>query len=622
MSRFTKPVGVVVALMLLFPFIGKIHSQDLNDARKLTKNEQFVEASSMFKKLIRQTPTDGDLYYYYGRNFLYKFYSDTLNVSFPEMADSARALYEQGKTQDPANPLNFVGLAGLDVIAKNIPKAKEEYTKAKELLPSKANKSIKMEPSRQANIQIEMALWYVFARVHDTASVFTLLRSAEKLDNKNPFLYIVLGDVYFFLLNDGSKAIANYNIAQGLDPKSPMAKLRLGQLWLRAKRYTEAMNYYQEVVNMDSTFAPAYRELGSLQARAGRQEEAKKSFYKFLELSKNTAARKQFVNTLIELKDYTEAIEQLNIILGVDNTDNDVNRALAYSYFETQQYDKGLVYIKKFIANAKPEKVRALDYAYYGRLLVKTKQDSLGAVQLMKAYVLDTSKTELISEAALCYTKIKKYDKAKEHYERKIATGRGVPMDYYNLGKVFYSLQDYVNADTNLVIFNLAQPDYIPGWLWRARTKSNLDPDSKAGLARPIYLIIIEKTNGDKAKYTKERIESYYYLAFYNFIKYNETKGKGFAVKAMDYSNKVIDIDAKDEKSDKAKQIIENLKKIVPAISLGMTKSDVIKIMGNPSNTSSTTTVAGNTELLFFDNFKISIGISAEGVVEYINEIN
>ena len=329
MPRFIKPFAVVVALMFFTMSAHMSWSQDLKDARKLTKNEQFVEASSMFKKLIAQNPANGDLYYYYGRNFLYKFNSDTLNVSLSEMADSAKVQYDQGIVKDPANPFNFVGLAGLDVIRKNVPQAKEDFAKAMSLMPSKANKTIKMEPARQASILIEMGVWYVFARIHDTASVFTLLRTAEKLDSKNPFLYIVKGDVYFYLLNDGSKAISNYNIAQTLDPTSPEAKLRLGMLWLRARQYTTAMNYYQEVVKMDSTFAPAYRELGSLQARSGRQEDAKKSFYKFLQLSKNVSARKQFVNILIDLKDYPEAITQLMEIQKFDNTDNDVNRALA-----------------------------------------------------------------------------------------------------------------------------------------------------------------------------------------------------------------------------------------------------------------------------------------------------
>jgi tetratricopeptide (TPR) repeat protein len=566
MSRVTKLVGAIVGLLLFFSFLARTNAQDLKDAIRLSKSEQFSASASIYKKLITQNPADGDLYYYYGLSTMKKYYSDTLNVSFEEKADSAKAIFELGIRQDPANPLNFVGLGALRLILKDIPGAKTEFDKAQALLPSKANKQIKMMPDRQAKTLVHMAEAYVIASVKDTTATFDYLRRAEKLDSKNPQVYIVKGDVYFYLLNDGSKAISNYNMAQALDPQSPEAKLKTGQLWLRARQYTTALNYYQEVVKMDSTFAPAYRELGSLLSRAGRQEEAKKNFYKFLELSHNTAARKQFVNTLIDLKDYPEAINQLMEIQKVDSTDNDVNRALAYSYFETQQYDKGLVYIKRFIANAKPEKIRSLDYAYYGRLLVKTKQDSLAAGQLMKAYDLDTSKVELISEAALCYTKVKKYDKAKEHYERKISLKRGVPMDYYNLGKVYYSLQDYKNADTNLAIFNAMQPDYIPGFSWRARTKSNLDStDTKGynitGYAVPVYEGIIEKTQTDTVKYMKDRFESFDYLAFYHYSQFSrDQKLKDEAAKALDYYLRMSAVNPTDEKVVVVKPVIDLLK--------------------------------------------------------------
>jgi tetratricopeptide (TPR) repeat protein len=451
-------------------------------------------------------------------------------------------------------------MGGLSLIKKQIPAAQEYFSKALSLMPSKAKKTIKMEPSRQGLVLIQMAEAYVTANVADTANVFSILRNAEKLDSKNPELYIVKGDVYFYLLNDGSKAISNYNMAQALDPTSPEAKLRVGLLWLRARQYTNALNYYAEVVKMDSTFAPAYRELGSLLSRAGRQEEAKVNFYKFLELSRNVSARKQFVNTLIDLNDYPEAIVQLKEILKVDTNDNDVNRALAYSYFETQQYDKALASIRKFIAHANTSKIRPLDYIYYGRTLAKLKMDSLAPEQLLKAYGMDTTKAELISEAALCWTKIKKYDKARELYEKKIILNKATGMDYYNLGKVYYSIQDYVKADTNLAIFNNMQPEYVQGWVWRARAKSNLDPESQAGLAKPIYETILEKTQADTAKYVKERIESMYFLAFYNFLQYNQTKNKEFAIKAVEYGTRINAIDPTDDKAEKSKQIIDVLK--------------------------------------------------------------
>jgi len=566
MSRGTKQVVAVAALLLSLSFCMQANSQDLSQAIKLSKSEQFRKAGSAFRELIRQNPASGDNYYFYGKNFLDKFYSDTLNISFEEMADSAQSVFQEGIKQDPANAMNLVGLGGLDLIRKKLPEAQAEFAKAFALLPSKANKQLKMEPARQSQILIEMAETYVTASVRDTGAVFSLFRTAEKLDSKNPNLYIVKGDVYFYLLNDGSKAIANYSMAQTLDPKSPEAKLKIGQLWMRARQYTNALNYYQDVVKMDSTFAPAYRELGSLLSRAGRQEEAKKNFYKFLELSRNTAARKQFVNTLIDLKDYPEAINQLNEIKKVDSTDNDVNRALAYSYYETQQYDKGLQYIQKFVAHARPEKIRALDFAYFGRLLAKTKQDSLAAEKLLKAYSLDTAKPELISEAALCYTKIKKYDMARDQYERKIGLKKGIGMDYYNLGKVYYSLQDYVKADTNLAVFNAMQPEYVPGFVWRARTKSNLDQkDPKgwnmSGFAASVYEGLIKKTQGDTLKYMKERFESFDYLAFFHYSQYmRDLKLKDEAEKALAYYLRMSAVNPNDEKVAVVKPVIEALK--------------------------------------------------------------
>ena len=122
------------------------------------------------------------------------------------------------------------------------------------------------------------------------------------------------------------------------------------------------------------------------------------------------------------------------------------------------------------------------------------KMDSLAAVQLLRAYEMDTSKSDLLSEAALSYNKIKTYDKAAQIYIKKIDLKKGTSMDYYNLGKTYYNLQDFVKSDSVLAIFNEQQPAYVQGYVWRARAASNIDPDSKLGLAKPVYESIIEKT--------------------------------------------------------------------------------------------------------------------------------
>jgi len=561
MVRIFKKVWVVFFLFVLSVY--SLHAQDLQTAIKLYKSEQFAAASSAFKKLIVQSPDNGDIYYYYGVSFLRNYQSDTLNNSFKEMADSAKTVFELGANKDPKNPLNFVGLGGISLLRHDISQADPFFAKANSLLPSKANKSIVMTPQRQSLVLLYMAEFYIRAGVHDTAQVLSLLRKAERLDNKNPDLYIVKGDAYIFILNDGSKAITNYNIAQGLDPKSPEAKLRVGQLWMRARNYTDALSTYKEVVKIDSTYAPAYRELGYLYSRANRNDDAQANYKKFLTLSaNNTTARKQYVNTLLELKKYPESITELMEIIKDDTMDNDVNRALAYCYFETGQYDEGLIYSKKFFKRTKPDKIRAADYAYLGRLLAKTKQDSLAYIQLFNAFQLDSSKSELLSEAAMSLNRIKKYSKALDIYKLKISLGKANPGDYYNMGKDYYNLQEWGKVDTTLAYYNTLMPDHIAGYQWRARALVNMDPDTKLGLAKPVFEALVEKAVPDSVKYSKELIEAYGYLAYYYLLQFNSTKDQENGKKALEYSQKILGLDPNNEKGKEfVKQIEPRIKK-------------------------------------------------------------
>ncbi len=557
---FKTIIGVTLFFSILFT--GTIlHAQDLQSAFRLTRAERFEDASTAFKALLQKNLKDGDIYYYYGENYLQEYYSDTTNNSFKELSDSAKVLFSRGTTAEPANPLNYVGLGQIALMVRDMSKAQQNFSKAISLLPSKANKTIIMAPEKQATVYIKLANAYIKANINDTTIVFGSLLKAEKFDNKNYDLYIVRGDAYIFLLNDGSKAISNYNTAQSLNPKSPFAKLRVGQLWMRARNYQDALTFYLEVVKIDSSFAPAYRELGYLLSRANRNTEAQQNYKKFLRLSGgNTTARIQYVNTLIELKNYAEAITQLNEILRNDSSNNDLNRALAYSYFETGQFDKGLAYSKKFFRRAKPDKIRATDYSYLGRLFAKTKQDSLAHENLLKAYRMDTSRSELISEAAMSMIKLKKYDKAIDDYTLKISLKKAVPNDYYNLGKVYYNTKSWGKVDTTLMYYSTLMPEHIQGYLWRARALVNIDTTSKLGLAKPVYEAMIQKASADTVKNAKELLEAYSYLAYFNLVQFKDTKNQEYGLKSIEYCNKVLTIQPADPAyTEKAKAILKDL---------------------------------------------------------------
>lgn len=561
MSRIFK--SIALSALLVVVFAGIAAAQDLQNAFRLTRAERFDDASRAFKALLSSNPKDGDIYYYYGDNYIQEYFSDTINNSMIDLTDSASYFFNKGTEMDPANPLNFIGLGQVALMRDQKEDSRQYFVKAVSLLPSKANKNIVMAPEKQAVVWIRLANAYIKSEVYDTAVVYGALRNAERLDSKNYDLYIVKGDAYIFMQNDGSKAIASYNMAQALNPKSSMAKLRIGQLWMRARNYKDALIYYQEVVKIDSTFAPAYRELGYLYSRANRNDDAQANYKKFLSLSGgNTTARKQYVNTLIELKKYPEAIKELEDVIKVDTVDNDVNRALAYCYFETGQFDQGLAYSRKFFKRANPAKVRATDYAYLGRLLAKTKQDSLAHEMLVKAFTLDTSKSELLSEAAMSLNRIKKYDKALDIYKMKVSLGKANPGDYYNMGKVYYNLQAWGKADTTLAYYNTLMPEHVAGYQWRARALVNLDPDTKLGLAKPVFEQMVSKAVQDTVKYSKELVEAYGYLAYYYLLQFNATKDQENGKKGLEYAQKILALDPLNEKGKElVKQIEPRIKK-------------------------------------------------------------
>jgi len=392
MLYIVKKYSILVVLFLLTMFVSPLLAQDLQDAITLTRSEQFAVADKMFNTLMKEHPSEGDIYFYYGDNYLRQYFQDTLNASFTEMTNAAQALFTNGIQAEPSNPVNYAGLAEVAMLKGNSQEAQSYIDKAYAMFPTRKNK-LKMDKEIWAHSLIKMADAFVKAGVKDTAQIFKFLTEAQEKNTKDVELYIVRGDAYILLVNDGSNAIANYNIATSLNPNSSMAKLRIGQLWMRAKQYQMALDYYEDGVKIDSTFAPAYRELGFLLFKAGRYSEAKKMFRKFLELSGgNIQARLQFINTLMELRDYSEAITEINKVLTMDTTIIDVYRARAYALFENKEYEAGLVAMEKFFDRSPEDKIRTSDITYYGRLLSKNKKDSLAAIVLYDAYEMDTSK--------------------------------------------------------------------------------------------------------------------------------------------------------------------------------------------------------------------------------------
>jgi tetratricopeptide (TPR) repeat protein len=161
----------------------------------------------------------------------------------------------------------------------------------------------------------------------------------------------------------------------------------------------------------------------------------------------------------------------------------------------------------------------------------------------------------------MCYNREKEYSEAIRIYEKKDLLGQANVLDIFNLAKNYYNIQDYEKAAQVFERFTSLQPSYVPGYVWWARTLFFLDPESDSGLAKPVYEKILDITRDDTVANKKDRLESYYYLAYYFYHQWVlDKKNLDNARNSLMYNQDVLAIDPENAK---ARMMVDELKKVV-----------------------------------------------------------
>lgn len=526
---------IVLIAAMLFTVMTGSYAQTKADAVKKTLNERYESAEADLKELIAKEPSNGDLYFDAGDNYFY----------WGEI-EEAEKMYRKGIEVAPTNPLNYAGLGRVAWINNNATVNTAQFSKAVEIMTTKSNKVSK--PTQQL-AYLKMAEVYLQSEQKNLPKALEYINTALGLGDANPEVYIQLGDYYS--QRDGmnlSNAIMQYNKALEKDPKYTRALLRKGVLYVKVKSWDEGLNYYNEAINVDPNYAPAYREKAELLYKAGRYNPAIEAYAKYLELNNSCRVQQRYASFIFLTKDYKKAIEELERAKMCNPDNAIIHRLLGYSYYESSDFAKGRQYMDQFFvmaeATGKPTIVGS-DYAYLGKLMTKTGQDSLALETLKLAVVKDTTYTEGYGDIAAVYFKQKKYDMAAEYYQQKVdKSEEKTPLDFYYLGQARYFNKEYVLSDSAFAQAVVKYPD-ANFWRGRANSRMELDPELPVGLAKPYYEAYIAKVGGDpKSIEVNKRnlIESYSYLGFLYYTQ-----------KAFDCSkaawNKVIELDPANEKA-------------------------------------------------------------------------
>jgi len=475
--------------------------QNLQQSIQLTKNEQFEKADKAFKSLINAKSDNGDNYFYEGENFF----------AWGKM-DSAEAAYTKGIKMNATAPLNYAGLGKVRLYQGKTQDATDNFYKAKTL-----------SKSRDAIVLAKIAEAYTGATPpnRDLKQALDLLNQAVQLDSKNADIFIDLGDAQWASdPTNASNAIASYEKALKLDPKNVIAILREGMIYQSAANWDLSFQYYQKASQLDSTFAPAYRQKAEMLAASGRADDAVAQYKKYLALNDALSARARYGKFLFLAKKYDDAITEIQKVIAKDSSDPVLYRVLAYSQFEKKDYKNGLVSITKFFAKAAKNntKMLASDFTYYGKILNKNGQDSLAIVKM------DQGATMLISQGAsndasdIYYQMgtINYLDNncsgAMMYFNKRIQTNQNDVNTYYYLGKAAYDCKNFQAADSAFSSVISKRNDLLIGYQWKAYAEEAIDSNCETGLAIPICNQYIQKIGADTIKNKDGLIASFSYL--------------------------------------------------------------------------------------------------------------
>lgn len=464
-----------------------------------------------------------------------------------QQIDKAQSYYQKGWKASNDYPYNKVG-EGKILLASDRATAQKMFDEA-----VKINK-------KDTKTLIAIASAYNNQKMSKEANSY--LEKAQKLNSKDPAIYIYQGDVLFASKKPG-EAAGKYEQAIYFDPDCSEAYLKYANVYQNVTP-SLAISMLQKVITNHPDFLLAYNALGNVYSQQGQYAKAIDAYKKYME--GNLYASEDLVHYASALffdKRYQEAGEVIAKGLSIEPDNFLLQRLNMYNAFETKDYDNGLQQATRFF-NTPNGKFIWQDYLYQGRLLNATQQYGSSLKNLQKAVELADNHNEIYKDIANVYNSLGNDAKAAETYVKYMALEKDHVSisDYFQLGVYYYTAASTDSSDVSRSNAYLQKADSLfskvseqapnsyLGSLWQARTNSMLDPETEQGLAKPYYETCLKNLESNKDKHPKELAECYRYLGYFYYLKKDLDNSRI-------YWNKVLEIDPSNKVAQEALQSIQ-----------------------------------------------------------------
>ena len=539
-----------ITLSLLFAVIASSNAQTQVDIEKAVKFGKYDVAKTELYKLLKTEPNQGENFYYLGKIHLLQ-----------NNPDSAAFYFKNGlrATKNPA--INNIGLGQL---ALNSGKEKEARSKFN---------------GAQSNIKRnDISTYLLISQACLEANKPDISRATEfanKAINAQPNSVeatVMLGDIY--LADKSSKlALSKYREALSLNPKSPLAMMKIATISTYNKDYATAVQKLNDVVKDYPDFEPAYKELAFANYLWNKEEKdsnkianAAAAYSKYHQLiGESVDSDNNYADFLVKIKDFN-ALNEFSKARWKSRGENfPIYKYAAIAAYESGNNEDAITFINKYFDVVEnKESFKGVDYLYLGLSEIaqskskdgKFEKDGYekGLANVKKGISVDSSIAEEMNAYALELFKKGNYEQA--YYLFDLGTldkqSPNYVYDTYYKGNCLFLTNDKPMFDNQLQkateAFNEAirvSPTTHEALLMNARAYRFIDTDaSKVEMVKNYEAFTEALTNKKMLKDAEMKdalIESYMFIGVQNM-----NKDKAKAAQAF---NKVLEFDSSHEYS-------------------------------------------------------------------------
>jgi tetratricopeptide (TPR) repeat protein len=525
-------------------------AQTVEQAKKFYYYERYKSAQETLEKVLAANPNNIDAVYWLGETMVHR--KDTRDTV------GAKALFQKMLQTNGSAPLLLVGMGHIELMYGNTTDSRQRFETA-----------ISLTKAKDINVLNAVGYANVDAKAGDANYAIEKLTLATQIKNfNNAQTYVLIGDAYRKLV-DGGNAVTNYQKALMMDPKLAEARYKIGLIYLSQNNREYFLPAFEDAIKLDPAYAPAYNILFVYYAS---RDVNKAATYldKYIE-NTDPGPEVDYLKTdlLYSSSKFAEARTRAQALIAQlgDKVSPRMYRMLAYTSDTLGDYPAAKAAMTTFFNKADTSMIIGADYEGLAKINgnlpdTPTKNSAFQYYKLaVQRDTLAENRARYAQEASDLAKKLGNKPAAADMAALVYKTTKNPDQaDLYKWGFANYSAGNYKTADSIFCgIYETKYPDQIYGYLWCAKSKLAEDDSlSTQGLAVVPYQQLAEKAKSiDSVKYKNAIIEAYFYLAgYYNNVKKDKKT-------AIEYLQKVLDIDPGNATADKFKKILEKPAKIL-----------------------------------------------------------